>query len=182
MKIPMLSATSKSSKRSEGDRVEEAVIDAIKESNNKTIEIRPANKSKIGRISRVLLFVGAVIGLSYWMRKSQKPKEMLQSAKSETADRTKEMSDQAADRTKEMSEQAADRTKEMSEQAADRTKEMSEQAAETIQEGGETVAERVEEGSQAAGEQIEQTGEEAAEATEQAGEEAAEKADEDGSN
>ena len=171
MKIPMLSATSKSSKRSEGDRVEEAVIDAIKESNNKTIEIRPANKSKIGRISRVLLFVGAVIGLSYWMRKSQKPKEMLQSAKSETADRTKEMS-----------EQAADRTKEMSEQAADRTKEMSEQAAETIQEGGETVAERVEEGSQAAGEQIEQTGEEAAEATEQAGEEAAEKADEDGSN
>ena len=171
MKIPMLSATSKSSKRSEGDRVEEAVIDAIKESNNKTIEIRPANKSKIGRISRVLLFVGAVIGLSYWMRKSQKPKEMLQSAKSETADRTKEMS-----------EQAADRTKEMSEQAADRTKEMSEQAGETIQEGGETVAERVEEGSQAAGEQIEQTGEEAAEATEQAGEEAAEKADEDGSN
>lgn len=160
MKIPMLGGTSESSQRSESDRFEEAVIEAIQESNDKTVEIRPANNSKGGGISRVLLFVGAAIGLGYWMRKSQKPNEMLQSAKSKTAGRTEEMT----------------------EQAADRTEEMSEQAAETIQEGGETVAERVEEGSQEAGEQIQQTGEEAAEATEEAGEEAAEKADEDESS
>ncbi len=160
MKIPLLGGASAPSQRAESDRFEEAVIDAIKESNDKTVEIRPANESKGGRISRLLLFVGAAIGLGYWMRKSQKPKEILESAKSETADRTEEMSERAADRTEEMSEQAAT----------------------TIQEGGETVAERVEEGSQEAGEQIEQTGEDAAEATEEAGEEAAEKADEDESN
>jgi len=171
MKIPMPKGTSESSERFESDRVEEAVIEAIKESNDKTIEIRPADKSKGRGISRVLLFVGAAIGLSYWMRKSQKPKEIFRRAKNKTAGRTEEIS-----------EQAADRTEEMSERAANRTEEMSEQAAETIQEGGEAVAERVEEGSQEAGKELQMKGEEAAEATEKAGEEAAKKADEDGSN
>jgi len=145
MKIPMLSATSKSSKRSEGDRVEEAVIDAIKESNNKTIEIRPANKSKIGRISRVLLFVGAVIGLSYWMRKSQKPKEMLQSAKSETADRTKEMSEQAAETIQEGGETVAERVEEGSQAAGEQIEQTGEEAAEATEQAGEEAAEKADE-------------------------------------
>jgi hypothetical protein len=156
MKIPLLLGSATSSKRSESDRVEEAVIEEIRESDDKIIEIRPANESKGGGLSRALLFVGAAVGLSYWLRKSQKPTELLQSAKSEAVGRTEE--------------------------AADRTETMSEQAAQTIQEGGETVAERVEEGSQEAGEHVEQVGEEAAEATERAGEEAAESADEDGQN
>ena len=157
---PQLSRPSESGETEMDARVQEAVTDAITESNDKTIEIRPANESGGRGPLALLALVGVVVAVGYWLRTSRQSSDTLQSVADETADRTKQVTEEAANRTEQMTEEAAD----------------------TIQQGGETVAEQVEEGSQKAGEQVQQTGEKAAEEAEKAGETATEKVDESGSS
>ena len=171
MKRTTLRGSSGSSGTKMDERVQEAVIDAIKNSDDKIVEIRPANKSKGRGKSLLLLLIGSVLAVGYWLRKSKEPTDNLQSAASETADRTKKVT-----------KQAAEAIQKGGETMAERVEEKSQKAGEQIEQTGERMAERVEEESQKAGEQIEQTGENAAEKTEQASEKAAEKADEGGSN
>lgn len=170
LKRPTLSRSSESSQTEPDEQIEEAVTDAIRTSNDKVVEIRPANESK-GRGRRLLmLLAGGALAVGYWLRRSENPTKTIQSAASKTATRTEEASTRAAETI-----QTGGGT------MAARVEEKSEEAGERVQEGGETMADRVEEGSQKAGEQVEQTGESAAEKTEQAGEQAGEKADESGS-
>lgn len=146
MKPPTLSGSSGSSKTETQEQVQKAVTDALK-SNDKVIEIRPANQSKgWGKLSLVVFVGGALAVASYWLRKSKSknPADTLQSTARETADQTRSVTDKVAGK---------------------------------VQESGETMAKRIVEGSQKASEQVEETGEQAAEKTEQAGETDAEKAE-----
>ena len=170
MKRPTLKGSSESSGTDMNEQVQEAVIDVIKNSDDKIVEIRPANNSKGQGKFSLMLLIGSVLAIGYWLRKSQEPTAKLQSAASETADRTKKVT-----------EQAAETIQKGGETMAERVEEKSQKAGEEVQQTGESMAERVEEESQKAGEQVEQTGENTAEKTEQASEEVAEKADE-GSN
>ena len=171
MKRPTLKGSSESSGTDKDERVQEAVIDAIKNSDDKIIEIRPANKSKGRGKFSLMLLIGSVLAVGYWLQKSQEPTDKLQSAADETADRTKKMT-----------KQAAETIQKGGETMAERVEEKSQKAGEQVEQTGENTAERVEEESQKAGEQVEQTGENTAEKTEQASEKVAEKADEGGSN
>ncbi len=171
MKGPMISSLSGSSETDRNEQIQKAVADTIKESNDKVVEIKPANESKgSSMVLRMILVVGA-FAAGYWLRKSQKPTKKLQSAASE-----------AADRTKQVTKQAADTIKEDGETVTERVEKESEKAGEKVEQTGETVAERVEEGSEKASEQVEQAGEKAAQEAEKAGEMAAKKANESGSS
>jgi len=137
------------------ERVTEAIADAV-QSNDKTVEIRPTDRSSGRGLSRLLLLVGSALGVVYWLRSRGDPENVIENATRQTADRTKRVS----------------------EQAAETIQGRGETVAETIQRGSETVAERVEEGSETAGRAVEEKGERAAETAEEAGETAAEAAEE----
>ena len=169
MKGSAIKRLSESSDIDANEQVIDAVTDVIKNSNDKVVEIRPANESKGGGKFPLMLLVGTALAVGYWLRKSQDPAEELQGVASETADRTRDMTTQAAETIQESGETVAERVEEGSQKVGER-----------FEQTGESAAERVEEESQKAGEEIEQTGESTAEKTEQAGEKAAEKADESG--
>ena len=182
MKQPLPIKSSESSETGIEKQIVEAVTDAIRKSDDKIVEIRPANGSSGRGRFPLLLLIGGAIAVGYWLRKSENPTEKLRSAASGTADRTKQMTEQAAETIQENGETVSERVEEKSQEVGER-----------VQQTGETVGERVEEGSQRAGEEVQQTGENAAErteqasesaaeTTEQAGENAAEKADESGSD
>lgn len=167
MKRPTLSTSSKSSKSSMNEEVQQAVADVIKESDDKTVEIKPANQSKgISRTFLMALLIGGAIAVGYWLKKSEKPSEKLQETVSKTADRTKKMT-----------EQTADNVQQSGETLADRVEEESEKAGEKVQKAGEKTAEKTEKVSEKAAEKTEEAGEKAEEAGEKA-EEASEKVDE----
>lgn len=116
------------------DQITEAIVDALS-SNDKVVEIRPVNRSGMGL--RRLLVLGAVaIGVAYWVRKSQKPDDLIESVKEKTTDR---------------SHQAAKTIEESSESASERIEAGSETAGQAVQDAGEEAAERTEE----AGEKVE---------------------------
>ena len=145
MKLPKLRGSSRSSKTDMDEQVQEAVIDAIKESNDKTVEIRPTKESKGWGMSRLMLLIGGALGVSYWLRKSKKPTEKIQSAASETADRTKQVTEQAAETIQEGGETMADRVEEGSEKASEQIQQTGESAAEKTEEAGEKAAEKADE-------------------------------------
>ena len=167
LKRPTLRGSSEPAQTDTDEQIQEAVTDAIRTSNDKVVEIRPANESK-GR-GRLLLMtlVGGALAIGYWLRTGRNPAKTIQNAASETAARTEEASTRAAETIQTEGGTMAARVDEKSQEAGER-----------VQESGERMADRVAEESQKAGEQVEQTGESAAEKTEQAGEQAAEKADE----
>lgn len=169
MKRPTLGGSTGSSKTTMDEQIEEAVVDAIKNSNDKIIEIRPANESNGRGTFPLLLLIGGALAASYWLRKAQDPTEEFQSTASQTADRTKNVT-----------KQAAETIREGGETIAERIEETSQKAGEQIQQTGESTAQRVEEESNKAGEQVQQTGEETAEKAEETGEKAAEKTEETG--
>lgn len=138
MKLPLLGGTSRSTTTDANEQIEAALIEAIRESDDKTIEIRPANRSKGGRVLRVLVVVAAALGLSYWLHKSQKPTELIRGA-SETADRSgaetiKEGSDAVAEDIEEGSRKAGEEIEQTGDEVADATEEIGETAAETMDE------------------------------------------------
>lgn len=144
MKRPKLRGTAESTE-TDMDQIKEAVIEAIKESNDKTVEIRPANESKGRGMSWLLLLIGGAVGLSYWLRKSQNPTEMLQRTTSETADRAKQVTEQAGETIQEGGETMADRVEEGSQKAGEQIQETGENAAEKTEEAGEMAAEKADE-------------------------------------
>lgn len=127
------------------NQLQEAVTEAIKESNDKTVEIRPTDKSSGRGLFRMLLLVGGALAVSYWLRKSEDPSEVIQGAASETADRTQEVTEQAAQTIQEGGETVAERVEEESERAGEQVQQKGEEAAETTEEAGETAAEKAEE-------------------------------------
>ncbi len=145
MKAPLIGEQSGPSETDMNEQIQKAVTDAIKESNDKTVEIKPANESKgMGTFARLSLIVGA-FAAGYWLRKSQKPTEKLQSAASETADRTKEMTHQAAQTIEKGGETVSERVEEGSEKAGQQVQQKAESAAETTEQVGEKAAEKAEE-------------------------------------
>lgn len=170
LKRPTLSRSSKTSQTETDEQIQEAVTDAIRTSNDKVVEIRPANESKSGGRRLLMMLTAGALAVGYWLRRSENPARALRKAASQTAGRTEQASTKAAETIQKEGGTLAARVEEKSQKAGER-----------VQEGGETMADRVEEKSQKAGEQVEETGENAAEKTERAGKKAAEKAEESGS-
>lgn len=146
MKRTLLGESSGSSETDMDEELQRAVTDVITESNEKTVEIRPASESK-GRSSFwMLALIGGVIVAAVWLRSTGRPTETIQNAASETADRTKEVTERAADTIEESGQEMADRVEEGSQKASERVEESGEMAAEETEEAGETAAEKIDEG------------------------------------
>ena len=125
--------------------MERELIDTLKEviteSNDKTIEIRPANNSNgLGKLW-LLAFIGGAIAGGYWLGKSQRSTDKLQSVANETADRTKRVTDQVANKIQEGGETVAERVEEGSEHASEKVQETGEEVAEGAEETGEMITE-----------------------------------------
>jgi len=143
MKRPTLKAQSGNPESSADEQLATAIADALS-SNDKVVEIRPANRSTGIGLTRLALIVAGAVGLAYWMRTSQKPDELIESAKSKTARRTSDATHRAAETIQEGSETAADRIEAGSQRAG-----------ETIEDVGETAADRTESVGEAAAEESE---------------------------
>lgn len=170
MKRPTLKELSQSTDSGMDEQIADAITDAIK-SNEKTIEIRPANQSRGSRLSRLLLLVVGAIGLSYWLQKSQRPGKMVRETTSKISDRAKRATDQTAEKIEEGGEEVAHRIEEGSEKAGEK-----------VEQTGKQASEKTEEGSEKAGEKVEEVGEQTSKKTEEAGEKAAKKAEKSGSS
>lgn len=142
MKRSLLSGSAGSSETDKDEQIQETVIDAITESNDKTVEIKPANKSSGRNLLPLLVLIGGAFVAGYWFRKSQKPTQKFQSVASETADRTKQITEQAADTIQEGGETMADRVEEGSEKAGEQVQQTAESAAEKTEQAGEKAAEK----------------------------------------
>ena len=148
LKLPTRSRSSGSSEDEMGTELQEAMTDAIRESDDKIIEIRPANTSRgRGKFSLIAL-IGVVIAVGYWLRKSQRPTDKLQRAASETADRTKHVTEQAADRIQERGETVAERVEEESQHVSEQVEQTGETVAEETEKVGEKAAENEDESGQ----------------------------------
>ncbi|WP_459808253.1 hypothetical protein [Halopiger thermotolerans] len=145
MKRSMLSGAVGSSENEMDEQIQEAVVDAITESNDKTVEIKPANESSGRKMLPLLLLIGGAFAAGYFLRKSQKPKQKFQSVASETADRTKQMTEQAADTIQEGGETVANRVEEGSQKAGEQVQQTAESAAEKTEQAGEKAAEKADE-------------------------------------
>jgi len=156
MKRPTLSDRFGESESSVDDHVSETVAEALS-SDDKIIEIRPSQSSSGMGLRRLLLLGAVAIGLAYWARSSQKPDQLIESVKEETASRT---------------HRAAETIEKGSQTASERIESGSERASETVYEAGEKAAERTEEAGEKAAERTEEAGEKAAERTEEVSEEA----------
>jgi len=143
MKASTLTDRLRTTESSTDDQMTDALVDAVK-SNDTTIEIRPAQRSTGMGLARFLLLVGAAVGVAYWMRNSRKPNQIIESAKQETADRTREVSEQAAETIQQGSETASERIEEGSQRASDMVEEAAEKAAEETEGAGEKVGDEVE--------------------------------------
>jgi hypothetical protein len=141
----MFSGSSRVSKSDMDEEVQEAVIDTIKESNDKTVEIKPANKSNSRGIFSLLLLIGGAFVAGYWFKKSQKSTEKIQSIASKTADQTKQVSEQAAETIQEGGETMADTVEERSQKASEQVQQTAESAAEKTEQAGEMAAEKADE-------------------------------------
>ncbi|WP_226041982.1 hypothetical protein [Natrinema sp. DC36] len=145
MKRSLLSGSLGSSETDIDEQVQEAVVDTIRESNDKTVEIKPANESSGRKMLPLLVLIGGAFAAGYWLRKSQKATQKLQSVASETADRTKQMTEQAADTIQEGGETMADRVEEGSQKAGEQVQQTGESAAEKTEQAGEKAAEKADE-------------------------------------
>jgi len=125
MKRPTLTNLSGTSGSDQGDRITTAMMDAI-ESNDKTIEIKPTDRSGGRGVSRLLLLVVGAVGIAYWLRASQRPNDLIENARRKTADRTAEATEQAAQTIEGGSETVAERVEEAGETAAERAEEAGE--------------------------------------------------------
>ena len=142
---PQLSRPSESGETEMDARVQEAVTDAITESNDKTIEIRPANESGGRGPLALLALVGVVVAVGYWLRTSRQSSDTLQSVANETADRTKQVTEEAADTIQQGGETVAEQVEEGSQKAGEQVQQTGEKAAEEAEKAGETATEKADE-------------------------------------
>ena len=142
---PQLSRPSESGETEMDAQVQEAVTNAITESNDKTIEIRPANESGGRGPLALLALVGVVVAVGYWLRTSRQSSDTLQSVADETADRTKQVTEEAADTIRQGGETVAEQVEEGSQKAGEQVQQTGEKAAEEAEKAGETATEKVDE-------------------------------------
>lgn len=128
-------------------QLREKVSDAVRKSNDTTVESKSANESRGGRIFRLMLFIGSALTVVYLLRKSQKPTDELQSVASETDDRTKHVTEQTAETIEESGETMSERVEEESQKAGEKVQETGETAAEKTEQAGEMAAEKADESS-----------------------------------
>lgn len=81
----LLGGSSATSETGINEKFRRAVTDGITGSNDKPVELKPANESKGRSHFRLIALLGGVIAIGYWLRSSQKPTETLQSGASEPA-------------------------------------------------------------------------------------------------
>ena len=141
MKRPKLKDRLGEDESSNTDQVTEAIVEALS-ANDKVIEIRPAKRSKGMGLKRLLLVGAGAIGVAYWIRKSQKPDDLIGSVKEKSASRTH----QAAETIEEGSETASERIEAGSERAGEAVQEAGEKAAERTEEAGEKAADETDSG------------------------------------
>jgi len=127
------------------DQIQEAVIDKIKTSDDRVIEIRPVDKSKGRRKFPLMVIIGGALALSYWLQKSRPPTETLQNAVSEAADRTKKATEKTAGTIEEGSEQASDTVEQFGKEAADKTERAGKEAADKAEKAGEKASDKADE-------------------------------------
>jgi hypothetical protein len=142
MKRPSLKNRLGEDESSADDQMTNGIVEALS-ANDKVIEIRPAKRSRRMGPKRLLLLGAAAIGLAYWVRKSQKPDDLLGSVKEKTANRTN---------------RAGETIEEGSETASERIEEGSERAGEAVQEVGEKIAERTEDAGEKASDETDSDG------------------------
>lgn len=140
------------------EQMAEMIVEALS-SNDKVIEIRPAERTKKMGLKRLLLLGAAVIAFAYWAQNSQKSDDLIESVKEKATGQVHE---------------AAESIEEGSEAASERIEAGSKRAGDAVQEAGDAV----QEASEKAAEKTEEAGEEAADQTEEAGETAADRVDE----
>lgn len=121
------------------NHISETLSEALS-SNDKIIEIRPANRSTGMGLKRLMLLGAAAVGFAYWLRNSQKPDELIDNVKEGTANRTH----QAAEKIQKGTETASERIEEGSERASEAVHEAGEKASERTEKAGEKAAERTE--------------------------------------
>jgi len=144
------------------ERLLDAVTEAITESNDKVVEIRPAERSGGGgRFPLALLFAGALVAV-YWLRSAENSSEAVRTATHGIADRTELVSERTAERIQAGGETLADRVEERSQRVGETIEEKSRRAGETIEEKSQKAGEAVEEGGETAAERATAAGEEAA--------------------
>jgi len=139
MKRPTLSRSSKSKQTDTNEQIEEVMREAISDLDDKVIEIRPASESRGNKTFPLLVLVGGVVALGYWLRRTQRPTEMLQNAANEAADRTKQATGEAGETIQEGGETVAETVEEESQKAGKQVKQTGEDAAEAAEEAGEKV-------------------------------------------
>jgi len=147
MKLPTLGGRSESSETEMNEQIQEAVIDKVRNSDDRVIEIRPVDESRGRRKVPLTVIVGGALALTYWLQKSRRPTETLKDAVSG-----------AADRTKRATEQTAGSVERGGEAATQHVEGESERASGTVEQFGTEAAERTGE----AADQTETAGEEAA--------------------
>ena len=141
MKHPILGELSGSSQTDTDEQIVEAVREAIKNLDDKVIEIRPANGSSGRGTLSLLLLVGSVLAVGYWLRQSQRPTDMLRSTANEVADRTEEVTDRTAETIQEGGETVAERVEEESQKAGEQVQQTGESTAEAAEQAVEEAAE-----------------------------------------
>lgn len=132
MKRPTLTDRPGDSEPSTDDQLTDALVDAIA-SNDRTIEIRPANGSRGPGLGRLLVLAASAVGLAYLALKTRTSDDLLETAREETVHRTRRASEQAAETMEEGTETAADRIEAGSRRAGD-----------AVEGAGETAADRTE--------------------------------------
>jgi hypothetical protein len=137
MKRPTLKGRLGDTEPSSDEQTTETIIDALT-SNDKVIEIRPAERSRTIGAKRLLLLGAGAIGLAYWVQNSQRPTDLVRSAKERTLGRT----DRAAETIEAGSETASERIEEGSQRAGEAVREAGEEAADRTEEAGEKAAEK----------------------------------------
>lgn len=133
LKRPTLTASSESSQTDMDEQIQQAVVDVIRESNTKTVEIKPAPSIGSGKFP-LLLVIGGVAAIGYMLKKSTK----------QPTKRVKEVSKQATETIKQTGKKTAEQVEKQSEKAAEQVEQKSEKAAEQVEQKSEKTAEKAE--------------------------------------
>lgn len=139
MKLPEINDRSDDDSSGTDSQITDAIVEALSE-NDKVLEIRPAKESGGMGVKRLLLMGAGALGIAYWVRKSQKPNDLIGSVKEKTTNRSQE----AAETIEAGSETASERIEEGSKRAGNAVRETGETVAEQTEEAGETASEKAE--------------------------------------
>jgi uncharacterized protein YjbJ (UPF0337 family) len=133
------------------EQIQEAVIDKVRNSDDRVIEIRPVDESRGRRKVPLTVIVGGALALTYWLQKSRRPTETLKDAVSGAADRTKRATtarsverggEAATQHVEGESERASGTVEQFGTEAAERTGEAADQTETAGEEAADGAGER----------------------------------------